>query len=192
MVIFNDIMQGFQGFHSSLSATLFWMQTHVRRIFVRYFPQKQHKKQSISFKTQNLLFPHWWQALVQPPFFPLPSAFAWYEIHSAAWVIWHMWTITNFIWADLLSECPRQQGSPRGRGGWQESGSQMQNPNSFFFFYHLDIVTYIFFFWCSSLLQKKPNRPHAKININFLNKIHFHYNWFQAIGGTLFATVGQT
>lgn len=53
----------------------------------------------------TFLFPYIWEAQVQPPF--LPTSFAWYEIHRGLTVLqeWRMWTITNFIWENLLSEC---------------------------------------------------------------------------------------
>lgn len=58
----------------------------------------------------------------------------WNEIHRgpvcAAWFIWHMWTITNFIWGDLLSECPHHRVKSERMGRRGRKSGEISNPKS--------------------------------------------------------------
>lgn len=74
----------------------------------------------------------------------------------AAWVIRHMWTITNFIWGEsLLSECPRQAGQVRG-GTRQRRDSNHHHTCSTFY----DRL-FIFFWYCDINLSDATK---AKLN----------------------------
>lgn len=111
--------------------TLFWLNKMIfKGTFLWYFsspPPKKKLQKADSFLSScfwGFYFFRCWEAHVLHPlsfsFFLPPQCVCmiWNSPRPvcAAWVIRHMWTITNFIWGEsLLSECPRQsRASPGG------------------------------------------------------------------------------
>lgn len=133
---------------------------------------RKHKKQPVFiYWTQSLLFPQWGQAHVQSSsflFFLHCVCAIWNSLRPvcAAWVIQHMWTITNFIWEELLCECSRQRG---GRSGVAAISVRCWVPT--FFFFHL-LLLWHKSIWCHT----SDSEHHVNQRMIFVSiKIAFIY-----------------